>query len=97
MRDALNASGRPILFSACEWAVDFPATWMAPVANSCRVSYSTPSRHPKQTSPPPPHTHTHTPRYTVPLLGRATYDIQNLWECVVPHVDWVNVYADYAA
>ena len=62
MRDALNATGRPILFSACEWAVDFPATWMGSVANS----------------------------------WRTTYDIQNHWECVVSHVDWTNVYADFA-
>ena len=62
MRDALNATGRQIVFAACEWAVDFPATWMAPVAHS----------------------------------WRATYDIQNAWECVVPHLDWINVYADFA-
>jgi hypothetical protein len=62
MRDALNATGRPIYFAACEWAVDFPSTWMAPVANS----------------------------------WRTTYDIQNSWECVLPHVDWTNVYASYA-
>lgn len=61
MRDALNASGRPIYFSACEWAVDFPSTWMAPVANS----------------------------------WRTTYDIQNYWECVVPHLDWQDVFAPF--
>lgn len=61
MRDALNATGRPIFFAACEWAVDFPSTWMAPVANT----------------------------------WRTTYDIQNYWECVVPHVDWQNVYAPF--
>ena len=27
MRDALNATGRHILFSMCEWGVDDPATW----------------------------------------------------------------------
>jgi alpha-galactosidase len=62
MRDALNATGRQMIFAACEWAVDFPGTWMAPVAHS----------------------------------WRATYDIQNTWECVVPHLDWINVYADFA-
>ena len=61
MRDALNATGRAIFFAACEWAVDFPSTWMRPVANT----------------------------------WRTTYDIQNYWECVVPHVDWQNVFADY--
>jgi alpha-galactosidase len=62
MRDALNSTGRPIFFAACEWAVDFPATWMPPVSNT----------------------------------WRTTYDIQNYWECVVSHVDWTNIYADYA-
>ena len=62
MRDALNATGRPIFFAACEWAVDFPSTWMSPVANS----------------------------------WRTTYDIQNQWDCVVPHVDWTNIYASFA-
>lgn len=27
MRDALNATGRPILYSMCEWGLDNPATW----------------------------------------------------------------------
>ena len=27
MRDALNATGRPILYSVCEWGLDNPATW----------------------------------------------------------------------
>ena len=62
MRDALNATGRQMIFAGCEWAVDFPATWAAPVMHS----------------------------------WRATYDIQNMWECVVPHLDWLNVYADFA-
>ena len=62
MRDALNRTGRPILFSACEWGVDFPATWMQGVANS----------------------------------WRTTFDIQYSWECVVAHVDWTNIYADFA-
>ena len=62
MRDALNATGRPIFFAACEWAVDFPSTWMGPVANT----------------------------------WRTTYDIQNKWECVIPHVDWTNIFAKYA-
>lgn len=61
MRDALNATGRPIFFAACEWAVDFPSTWMAGVANT----------------------------------WRTTYDIQNMWECIVPHLDWQNVFADF--
>jgi len=27
MRDALNASGRPIFFNMCEWGYDLPALW----------------------------------------------------------------------
>eukprot|EP00958_Prasinococcus_capsulatus_P030254 scaffold8008_cov430-Prasinococcus_capsulatus_cf.AAC.10 len=38
MRDALNATGRPILFSMCEWGVDQPSTWATPVGNSWRTT-----------------------------------------------------------
>jgi alpha-galactosidase len=38
MRDALNASGRPILLSMCEWGVDNPATWAPAVGNSWRTT-----------------------------------------------------------
>jgi len=38
MRDALNATGRPIFFSMCEWGVDNPATWAAKVGNSWRTT-----------------------------------------------------------
>jgi alpha-galactosidase len=38
MRDALNATGRPIFFSMCEWGVDDPATWAAAVGNSWRTT-----------------------------------------------------------
>lgn len=39
MRDALLATGRPILYSACEWGVQDPARWPASaVANSWRIS-----------------------------------------------------------
>jgi alpha-galactosidase len=38
MRDALNATGRAIFFSMCEWGVDNPATWAAPVGNSWRTT-----------------------------------------------------------
>ena len=38
MRDALNATGRPILFSMCEWGQDDPATWSADVGNSWRTT-----------------------------------------------------------
>lgn len=38
MRDALNATGRPILFSMCEWGVEDPATWSADVGNSWRTT-----------------------------------------------------------
>jgi len=38
MRDALNATGRPILFSMCEWGVEDPATWAPKVGNSWRTT-----------------------------------------------------------
>jgi len=38
MRDALNATGRQIFFSMCEWGVDNPATWAADVGNSWRTT-----------------------------------------------------------
>jgi hypothetical protein len=38
MRDALNASGRAILFSMCEWGVDNPAAWAPSVGNSWRTT-----------------------------------------------------------
>eukprot|EP01099_Mayorella_cantabrigiensis_P002237 TRINITY_DN1991_c0_g1_i1.p1 TRINITY_DN1991_c0_g1~~TRINITY_DN1991_c0_g1_i1.p1 ORF type:complete len:400 (-),score=90.59 TRINITY_DN1991_c0_g1_i1:19-1107(-) len=38
MRDALNATGRPIFYSMCEWGQEQPATWAADVANSWRTT-----------------------------------------------------------
>ncbi len=38
MRDALNATGRPILFSICEWGQNQPWTWAQPVGNSWRTT-----------------------------------------------------------
>jgi len=38
MRDALNATGRQIFFSMCEWGYDNPATWAPSVANSWRTT-----------------------------------------------------------
>lgn len=38
MRDALNASGRPIFFAMCEWGIDDPALWAANVGNSWRTT-----------------------------------------------------------
>eukprot|EP00026_Physarum_polycephalum_P007276 Phypoly_transcript_07334.p1 GENE.Phypoly_transcript_07334~~Phypoly_transcript_07334.p1 ORF type:complete len:529 (-),score=81.06 Phypoly_transcript_07334:65-1420(-) len=38
MRDALNATGRQIFFSMCEWGVDNPATWAPTVGNSWRTT-----------------------------------------------------------
>jgi alpha-galactosidase len=38
MRDALNATGRQIFFSMCEWGVDNPATWASNVGNSWRTT-----------------------------------------------------------
>ncbi|CAF1577853.1 unnamed protein product [Adineta ricciae] len=38
MRDALNATGRPIFYSLCEWGIDEPALWAANVGNSWRTT-----------------------------------------------------------
>lgn len=38
MRDALNATGRPILFSLCEWGVADPWLWAPKVGNSWRTT-----------------------------------------------------------
>jgi alpha-galactosidase len=38
MRDALNATGRPIYFSMCQWGQESPWIWAASVANSWRTT-----------------------------------------------------------
>ncbi|MEC3998621.1 NPCBM/NEW2 domain-containing protein [Actinacidiphila sp. DG2A-62] len=38
MRDALAATGRPILFSLCEWGVQNPWEWAGPIGNSWRTT-----------------------------------------------------------
>ena len=38
MRDALLKQDRPIFYSMCEWGVNDPATWAAPVGNSWRTT-----------------------------------------------------------
>jgi len=38
MGDALNATGRPILYSLCNWGEDYPWNWGSTVANSWRIS-----------------------------------------------------------
>jgi alpha-galactosidase len=38
MRDALNASGRAIYFSMCQWGQETPWVWAAPVGNSWRTT-----------------------------------------------------------
>ncbi|CAN0913161.1 Alpha-galactosidase 3 [Linum grandiflorum] len=38
MRDALNATGRSIFYSICEWGVDDPALWAGKVGNSWRTT-----------------------------------------------------------
>eukprot|EP00934_Nitzschia_sp_Nitz4_P002986 Nitzschia sp. Nitz4//scaffold3_size479765//99287//100327//NITZ4_000040-RA/size479765-processed-gene-0.253-mRNA-1//1//CDS//3329550578//2976//frame0 len=39
MHKALNATGRPIFFSMCEWGQEDPATWAGPVGNSWRTTF----------------------------------------------------------
>ena len=38
MGDALNATGRPILYSMCNWGEDRPWNWAQTVANSWRMA-----------------------------------------------------------
>jgi alpha-galactosidase len=38
MRDALKASGRPIVFSLCEWGVETPSKWAADIGNLWRTT-----------------------------------------------------------
>ncbi|KAF2319261.1 hypothetical protein GH714_014295 [Hevea brasiliensis] len=38
MRDAINATGRTIFYSLCEWGVDDPALWAGKVGNSWRTT-----------------------------------------------------------
>jgi alpha-galactosidase len=38
MRDALKASGRPIVFSLCEWGVEEPWKWAADIGNLWRTT-----------------------------------------------------------
>jgi len=38
MSKALNATGRPILYSLCNWGEDYPWNWGSTIANSWRIS-----------------------------------------------------------
>lgn len=38
MSEALNATGRPILYSLCNWGEDYPGNWGSVIANSWRIS-----------------------------------------------------------
>jgi len=38
MRDALNATGRPIFFSMCSWGIEMPWIWARNVGNSWRTT-----------------------------------------------------------
>ncbi|KAI9754610.1 MAG: GTP cyclohydrolase II [Chaenotheca gracillima] len=38
MGDALNATGRPILYSLCNWGEDYPWKWAQTISNSWRMS-----------------------------------------------------------
>lgn len=39
MRDALNATGRPIFYSLCDWGVDDPSEWGYATGNSARTTH----------------------------------------------------------
>lgn len=38
MSEALNATGRPILYSLCNWGEDYPWNWGTTIANSWRIT-----------------------------------------------------------
>jgi hypothetical protein len=38
MGNALNATGRPILYSLCNWGEDYPWNWGSTTANSWRIT-----------------------------------------------------------
>lgn len=38
MSQALNATGRPIVYSMCNWGTDYPWNWAQTIANSWRIS-----------------------------------------------------------
>lgn len=38
MSAALNATGRPILYSLCNWGEDFPWNWASTISNSWRIT-----------------------------------------------------------
>ncbi len=38
MRDALNATGRPIYYSMCEWGFNYPWKWAQNISNSWRIN-----------------------------------------------------------
>ncbi|KAJ9143812.1 Alpha-galactosidase [Pleurostoma richardsiae] len=38
MSEALNATGRPVLYSLCNWGEDYPWNWGSTIANSWRIS-----------------------------------------------------------
>eukprot|EP00270_Netrium_digitus_P000952 TRINITY_DN11078_c0_g1_i2.p1 TRINITY_DN11078_c0_g1~~TRINITY_DN11078_c0_g1_i2.p1 ORF type:complete len:450 (+),score=94.28 TRINITY_DN11078_c0_g1_i2:97-1446(+) len=38
MRDALNATGRPIFYSICDWGLELPALWGGSIGNSWRTT-----------------------------------------------------------
>ncbi len=38
MRDALNATGRPMVYAMCEWGVGSPWLWAQSVGNSWRTT-----------------------------------------------------------
>ena len=38
MENALNATGRKIVYAICEWGVDFPSAWAPAIGNTWRVA-----------------------------------------------------------
>ena len=64
MRDALNATGRPILYSLCVWGVADPWIWAQDVSLHCLRSSEFSSPHPPPHPHSPPPSRTQTPTHT---------------------------------
>jgi alpha-galactosidase len=94
MRDALNATGRRIYFSMCEWGVDDPASWARPVRPaSLTVRSRCPPLWPQPFSAIRRQWHGQSSTPTVCLISqvanswRTTADIADTWESMTSKLD----------
>ena len=86
MRDALNATGRRIYFSMCEWGVDDPASWARPVRPLPGIT-STFADGPLKSSLWRPVASNVWPFSQVANSWRTTGDIADTWESMTSKLD----------